>query len=396
MYRERFIMTPYPPTDRSPPPPRPRRPGAEARRGFSYIEVMISVAILATALATMMGTIYSLNTAHQGEREDAIVQQLANTMVERVMGANFATLGQSILPTVTPDQNAWSWQRRATLLPTIVAQQFGQVDSTGAVLTQPVNPPLMENVPASNPNQATSDLVLLGLEPSVSGLQGLRVYLEYYNMNILLDQQAQSTATANPHAVWVSEVGDPTLTDPTQNPPLFNPGSTATYVPATVGTAPATLTPPLNIFQPEYSGVAPINPSVPGMLPAVSPVQINVVSVTNSTALADIQSAMTRNSAVMVRILVFWVSWHGDKRWHEITVVRRGDDVRPPPPPPPPPPGPARRLHPGRGDHLARHLPHRDGHGHGRADLDDQLHHPGGQPERHGDPGPRGGPADHQ
>jgi type II secretory pathway pseudopilin PulG len=326
------MMTPYPSPDRSAPAPRPECAGAHARRGFSYIEVMISVAILATALATMMGTIFSLNTAHQGEREDAIVQQLANTMVERVMGANFATLGQSILPTVAADQNAWSWQRRATLLPTVVAQEFNQIDSTGAVLTQPVNPPLMENVPASNPNQATSDLVLLGIEPSVSGLQGLRVYLEYYNMNILLNQQALAVATppaaqANnwPHWAWVSEVGDPTLTDPTQSPPLFNPGSTATYVPATVGPAPATLTPPLNIFQPEYSGVATINPSAVGTLPAASPIQINVVAVTNSNALADVQSAMTRNSAVMVRILVFWVSWHGDKRWHEITVIRRGD-----------------------------------------------------------------------
>jgi len=222
MKRERLLMTPYPPPAQpawSGPRPRPASAAARARRGFTFVEVMISVCILAAALITMMGTIYSLNTAHQGEREDAIVQQLANTMVERVMGANFATLGQAILPTVTPDQNAWSWQRRATLLPTQVAQQFGQIDMTTAVLTQPVNPPLMENVPASNPNQATSDLVLLGLEPSVTGLNGLRVYLEYYNMNILLNQQALAVATPPvgktdnwPHWAWVSQVGDPTQT----------------------------------------------------------------------------------------------------------------------------------------------------------------------------------------
>jgi type II secretory pathway pseudopilin PulG len=334
MHRERLMMTPYPLPAWSPPRPRPIGAAARARRGFTFIEVMISVCVLATALVTMMGTIYSLNAAHQGEREDAIAQQLANSMVERVMGANFATLGQSILPTVAADQNAWSWQRRATLLPTAVALEFGQTDSTGAALTQPVNPPLQEYVPTSVPGTQnyTSDLVALGIEPAPSGLTGLRVYVEYYNMDILLNQQALSLTNPAPaysdnwpHWAWVSQVGDPTQTDPTTSPPTFLPASTPTYIPAVVGTAPATLTPPLNIFQPEYSGVTPIYPSVTGLLPALSPVQINVVAVTNANALADVQSAMTRNSAVMVRILVFWVTWKGGHRWHEITVIRRGD-----------------------------------------------------------------------
>ncbi len=285
---------------------------------------MISVSILAVGLVTMIGTIYSLNAAHQGEREDAMVQQLANTMVERVMGSNFATLGQSVLPSVSPDQNAWCWQRRATLLPSQVALQFGQTDASGAVLTQPVHPPLMENVPAG-PNQATSDLLLLGVESSLSGLKGLRVYVEYYNMNILLNQQAQNGTAVYPHTAWIAEVGDPTQTDPTTSPPTFSAGSTATYVPATVGPAPPGLTTPLNVFEPEYSGVTPITASAAGTTAALTPIQINVVAVSNPNALADIQSAMTRNSAIMVRILVFWISWRGDKRWHEITVMRRGD-----------------------------------------------------------------------
>jgi hypothetical protein len=319
----------------------PTRSNRAARGGFSFIEVMISVIILATALITMMGSIYSLNTAHQREREDAIVQQLANTMVERVMGANFATLGQSVLPSVSLDQNAWSWQRRATLLPANVAIEFQQTSDPMNItaLTQPVNPPLMENVDPAAPYYATSDLIKQGLEPSLSGLTGLRVYVEYYNMNILLNQQALTQQASSPPASlnpiawarqsWVSMVGDPTLTDPTTSPPTFPAASTATFVPLTVGPAPATLATPLNIFQPEYSGVTPIvsstNDPLHPTLPALAPVQINLVAVTNANALADVQAAMNQNSATLVRVLVFWVSWRGDKRWHEVTVIRRGD-----------------------------------------------------------------------
>ena len=337
MHPERTFMTILLRHHQPSPQPARRPPGHQClaspsrafarRRGFSYLEVLISVGILATALVTMIGSIFSLHLAHESEREDAVVQQLANAMVERVMGANFATLGQSILATVTPDQNAWSWQRRATLMPNQVQLEFGQTDNSGAALTVPVNPPLSEHIPTPTSVQPnfTNDLISLGIEPGLSGLNGLRVYVEYYNMNILLNQQGLSTSTASPHTVWVSEVGDPTLTDPTTSPPTFKAGSAATYVPTTVGPVPSSQTPPLNIFQPEYSGVTPIASSAPPLQPAVNPVQINLVAPNNASALADIQAAMNLNSAVMVRILVFWVAQNGGGRWHEVVIMRRGD-----------------------------------------------------------------------
>jgi prepilin-type N-terminal cleavage/methylation domain-containing protein len=289
-------------------PPAPR---AHLRAAFTLIEVMISVAVLSVALATMLGTIFSLHNAHQGERDEAQVQQICNTMVERVMGANFSTLGQMVSASIQQDQNAWSWQRRATLIPSVWQIEFGQVTSLGATLTQPMNPPLMENVPTSDPNYATRDLMALGLETQLTGLNGLRIYLEYYNVNLFSDlaNLAALPSPPSPHAAWVCEVGDPTLTDPTTNtiPAAANPVTFPTFKLST--------NTPTDVFHPEFSG-GTWNGG------AANPTQINLVQPVPTDLFTLVQRV---NDAVLVRILVFWIASNGGQRWHEVTIMRRNN-----------------------------------------------------------------------
>jgi len=269
-------------------------PHGAGRRGFSLLEVVIAMAIMSVALFAAAGNIMSLNQAHAAQREEAAVQVIANQIIERIMGATFAQLGQSIAPTIQADQNAWSWQRRATPLPAAAAIAFGQVTG-GIAWTTPVNPPMAEYGSAAQ--YATQDLVQLGIEGSQSGISNLRVYVEYYSMNIMNDLLAyQIAAIASPAAAmtqrtaWMAEVGNIYATDPTTSTPTFPTSCIPTpYLGA-------------NIFFPE---------SATGTLST----QINLLQPAVPTT--------SQNDAVLVRVLVFWVSQAKGERWHEVWVVRR-------------------------------------------------------------------------
>ncbi len=247
------------------------RAAAPTRGAFSLLEIMIAMALLATAMVAVLSNVYSLNAAQIAGREEAKIQILANQMIERVMGANFVSMGQAISATIQADQNAWSWHRRATCAPGTTA---------------PVNLPLAENIPATDPTYATRDLVALGLEDKPSGIKDLRIYLEYYSMNIMTDLANAANAGQDPRATWKAEVGDVTKTDPTTSPPT---------VPATASPTTASA-----IFPPENSsGVGAID-------------------------LGNIKSNTTsQNDAVLVRIVVFWTANAGGPRWHEVAIVRR-------------------------------------------------------------------------
>ena len=247
------------------------RPSAKACGGFSLVEIMIAMALLATGMVAVLSNVYSLNAAQIAGREEAKVQILANQMIERVMGANFVSLGQAIGASIQADQNAWSWHRRATCAPGTLA---------------PVNLPMAENIPASDPTYATRDLVALGLEDKPSGVKDLRVYLEYYSMNVMTDLANAANAGLAPLAAWKAEVGDVTKTDPTTSPPT---------IPAAASPTTAT-----SIFPPENSSGA------------------------GAIDLGNIKSNTTsQNDAVLVRILVFWTANAGGPRWHEVAIVRR-------------------------------------------------------------------------
>jgi prepilin-type N-terminal cleavage/methylation domain-containing protein len=291
------------------------------RRGFSLVEVVIAMAVMAVALFAAASNILSLNQAHAAQREEASVQVIANQLIERIMGSNFSQLGQAISAASQADQNAWSWQRRATPLPAAIAIQFGQVSvaagpSVAATpLTAPLNPPLGEY--GTDPMYATTDLVQLGIEGQPSGISNLRVYLEYYSMNIMNDLQAyQTAAIANPatamtqRTAWTAEVGNIFLTDPTQVaiPPYPTP-SPGSFPPTVTSSAPY----PASCLPTPYGGANIFFPeSATG---ANNMSQINL--------LQPVVPTTSQNDAVLVRILIFWVSQAQGQRWHEVWVVRR-------------------------------------------------------------------------
>jgi prepilin-type N-terminal cleavage/methylation domain-containing protein len=153
------------------------------RHGFSLLEVMIAMAVLATVLASVIASIYTLHTVQVQEKENARVQELGRLMVERIMGASWATLGGVDIN--DPNQGAWSWHRREPY------------DGQPA---EPVLQPLREgaNVPADQ------NLLTLNLLSGPSQLQDLRVYLDYYQGKVL-DAVLTVQAGQNPVQVWKTE-----------------------------------------------------------------------------------------------------------------------------------------------------------------------------------------------
>ena len=128
-----------------------------ARQGFSLLEVMIALAILATVLASIGGGIISLTSAKRSASEETTVSDLMRRWSERIIGADWEWLGRD--RSEDPLNGAWSWQR----------------PETKPLLTQGDFPPLREGVKKQNNNAAVQ---VLGTDRS--GLTDLRLYLEYY------------------------------------------------------------------------------------------------------------------------------------------------------------------------------------------------------------------------
>ncbi len=61
---------------------------------FSFIEVMISISIIATALMAMIGLIYPLSRAGQDLKERERAAEIASLVIERLQGANWTNLGR--------------------------------------------------------------------------------------------------------------------------------------------------------------------------------------------------------------------------------------------------------------------------------------------------------------
>jgi prepilin-type N-terminal cleavage/methylation domain-containing protein len=198
------MPNPFPTTVISPPGTVISTSADVSRRGMSLIEVLISVAILATVLTVLAGNVFTLSVVRQDAKEEAIVHELLTNLVERVQGENLANLGarndnQSHL-------NAWSWHRRLTpRWPETIAG---------------VNPPMTEVTPtAPIPNVADETnvqpfsnyllpvydnsvpprLISPGLLSQRSGIKDLKVYLEYYRQNVLLSAMLNAT---EPHKTW--------------------------------------------------------------------------------------------------------------------------------------------------------------------------------------------------
>lgn len=174
------------------------------RRALSLIEVLISVAILATVLTVLAGNVFTLSVVRQVAKEEAIVQELLTSLVERVQGENLASLGSRNIN--QSHLNAWSWHRR--LQPRWPETTSGVIPPmTEVTPTAPV--PAIANETNVQPfanyllpvydSSVPPRLISPGLLAQRSGVRDLRVYLEYYRQNIILSAMLDAT---EPHRTW--------------------------------------------------------------------------------------------------------------------------------------------------------------------------------------------------
>jgi prepilin-type N-terminal cleavage/methylation domain-containing protein len=136
-----------------------RRTGRElSQQGLSLLEVMLSLAILATVLTSVGGGIFSLTAAKRSASEDASVSATMQMWAERIMGADWEWLGR-VRTEDTTLHGAWSWQRPQDGEPLL-----------------PGNYQALQEHAKNSDHDAT--VQLLSQEPS--GVNNLQLYLEYY------------------------------------------------------------------------------------------------------------------------------------------------------------------------------------------------------------------------
>lgn len=114
------------------------RSPSKSRSGLSLLEIMISLSILATVLASVSGGIFALTSSRQAMDEELVVSDVMRLWSERLMGADWDWLGRE--RSDDPLQGAWSWQRP-------------EIDA--AALLPGDHPPLSEAVPIGTGNTAT-------------------------------------------------------------------------------------------------------------------------------------------------------------------------------------------------------------------------------------------------
>ena len=72
------------------------RPATHQRRdGFTFVEIMIVVVILSTALAALSSSIFSLQSGKEVISENQRAAQIAQAVIERIQGETWDTLGKS-------------------------------------------------------------------------------------------------------------------------------------------------------------------------------------------------------------------------------------------------------------------------------------------------------------
>ena len=141
-----------------------RGTGAVTRtKAFSLLEVMISVAVLATVLMAVMSSSYTLRQVQRSAKEQSQVEELTANLAERIMGANWEWIGRDRPnevvngTTINYKKGAWSWHRRE--------QRWTGPSSARVPLTPlPVNNPLREDPVSGQTTLADDDnLVKVGL-----------------------------------------------------------------------------------------------------------------------------------------------------------------------------------------------------------------------------------------
>lgn len=186
-----------------------------SRRGLSYIEVMISIAILVTALAALVGSLFQLNLNHRTNQEVARVSEIVDTVVERIQGINWNRLGS--------DEVSWSWLRRGPISQGIPLIDPDDPTSVNQVVAG-VNPPMTESAadrrhnlmvydPRTDDTDPTNDNdPVTGLLHEPSGVRDLRIWVEYRRMGSVENVASQSAWNAK--LATVANLVDPSNDDP--------------------------------------------------------------------------------------------------------------------------------------------------------------------------------------
>ena len=177
------------------------------RDAFSLVEVMISIAMLATILAAVISGSYTLRRSQQASTEQTQVRELSDLVAERIMGASWDWIGRdrpdeetetqiingvATLVTITNDyrRGAWSWHRRKKPL------------SASAL------PPLSEDPQAAPENH----LQTVGLIKQPTGIRDLKLYVEYYTSD-LLGTVFSTSGVNGPFTEWEKQASAATGAD---------------------------------------------------------------------------------------------------------------------------------------------------------------------------------------
>lgn len=116
------------------------------RSGLSLVEVMCAIVVISVALLAALGQMQIVNTSSDIASQHARIQEVAHSLLDRIVGSDPAKLGGPEIP--------WSTPRYEDTV-------------TGN------NPPLDES-------NGANDLQTLGVIQQKSGLPNLKIYVEYY------------------------------------------------------------------------------------------------------------------------------------------------------------------------------------------------------------------------
>ena len=117
-----------------------------AVRAFTIMEVMVSLTILAVGISAILSNMFTLKLARDATRDAAIVENLANELIERFSGARWEALGTPVIK--------WSIHRPYST-------------SVGNPLTD-------------KDDGSDNSLIALGILRQPTGMKDLRVYIDYY------------------------------------------------------------------------------------------------------------------------------------------------------------------------------------------------------------------------
>ena len=192
---------------------------AALRAGLTIIEIMISLMVLSLLLTSLASSWFTLRSVQKITQENNKVHELAQTLSERIIGANWDWLGRdrpdetkivtvttTSPPTSTPVEvverywrrYAWSWHRRELprttganiRLPPLTDRDWTAADYTRfrGDTTAPMTNEDVDRIDTTIPvDQRVNphNLIDLGLLDGPTGLPNLQIYVEYYRASVL-------------------------------------------------------------------------------------------------------------------------------------------------------------------------------------------------------------------